>query len=261
MIDRLPVSLVFLGEPFDRTALLHTFRHLAMRAGWQLTEQAPYRVVHTTISPRPEEVTDRDIVILSSPAVGHHLRENHTPIPLFREPDGRRLPFPIQNPVIRTPGTKINGDVLAGAFALMQLWYEQRTRPVEPDGWIRFAEDWWTRAGLSEPTPLADEWLDRIAQAAEVAHWPRTSRQQSQTFVRSPLTLVLTHDVDYLPTRYTRGAARLVRAMVRQMVSRRRPVDAIRLCIRYLSVFLQQSPYWTFPLLMREEGRLGMQSS
>ena len=261
MTDRLPVSLLFLGEPFDRQAVLHTLRHLAMRFGWRFTPDAAHRIIYATVPPPPADVTDRDVVILSSPAVVDYFYASPAPLPLFKEPDGGLLPFPFTAPLPEGSGAWIKSDVVAGAFALMQLWYERRTRAIQQDGWILFEEDWWGQAGLNAPSPLADEWLDRIALASQAAGWPATGGHPAQSFMGRQLTLVLTHDVDYLPGILGRGFPRLARAIYRQVVTRRRPVDAFKILIRYGWRVWRGLPYWTFRRILKEEKRFTGHSS
>jgi len=263
MAERLPIEIVFGGVPFDRTAVLHTLRHLAMRVGWVLSPQAVHRLLY--ITDRGEltclGATTRDIVVLSSPEVGQHLRASTAPIPLARASDGRLLPFPHPEATSYERPGWITGDVLAGAYAVLNLWYERRTRPLQQDGWMCFADDWWLQAGVLNPQPLAGEWLERIVTAATQAGWPCPGMRQRGGLDHAPGTLVLTHDVDYLPTSWTRGVPRLMRALVRQTVTRQRPGDALRVLARYTQVLSHRLPYFELPAIARREGELGVRSS
>ncbi|RME50297.1 MAG: hypothetical protein D6796_03270, partial [Caldilineae bacterium] len=196
--DRLPVQVVFQGEPFDREAALHTLRHLAMRAGWQLRPRASHRLLYA-VADDPAAVTAQEgtVVILSSPAVRAHLEQSRDPFPLRRTPDGDWLPFPHPRAESHLPPGWIAADVVAGAWAALNLWFECRTRSPAHDGWIRWGEDWMARAGLPDAQPLADRWLARIAAAAARVGWSRTLWQQKGGFLGGTHTLVLTHDVDY----------------------------------------------------------------
>ncbi len=242
----LRVQLVFVGEPFNRDAVMHTLRHVAMRADWQLTFDAnvAHRVIYaTTDQASAIEARSNDVVILSSRAVAEHLQSSRAPIPLAVN----RLPFP--HPIQRSDW--ICADVIAGAYAAMNLWYEERTRVNVRNGWITWREDWMARAGFDGPVPLVDEWLLEIARAAMGKGW-YTSR------LHDVFTIVLTHDVDYLPSKYNRGLPRLVRAIARQIVLRRRPADVLRLLTRYM---LSRQPYFLFDDVMRAEANHGACSS
>src|SRR5262245_19452915 len=96
MAERLLIDIVFGGAPFNRTAVIHTLRHLAMRVGWALSSKATHRVLYVTdlVQLTHLGTTTRDIVVLSTPGVGQHLRASTTPIPLAPARDGRLLPFP-----------------------------------------------------------------------------------------------------------------------------------------------------------------------
>lgn len=263
MSERLPVAIRFCGVPFERPAVVHTLRHLAMRAGWVLCTHAPYRILYVTdlVALASEAVTARDIVVLSSPAVGRHLAESQQPIPVELGADGQLLPFPHPEVGSDTPPGWIAGDVIAGAYAVYNLWYERRSRPVEQAGWMRFADDWWPQVGLTNPQPLADQWLDCLSAAARRQGWPDAVQEGQRHVCGQAGTLVLTHDVDYLPTTRDRGLPRLSRALVRQLVTRRRWCDALRLLAHYVQVLPRELPYFAFADISSREGQYGVQSS
>lgn len=246
------VQVVFVGESFNRDAVIHTLRHLAMRVGWQLTlgANAERRIIYaTTDDPGAIEARDADLVILSSRAVAQHLRDSREPIPLNEE----RLPFP--HPHAAPHATRISADVIAGACAAMNLWYEERTRAHMRDGWIRWRNDWMTRAGWVKPAPIADSWLDEIVEEARRMGWGNVAPRCQNRF-----TIALTHDVDYLPTPDTRGTRRFVRALVRQIILRRRPGDALKLLARYARGGSFQAER-VFDAAMRAEQARGARSS
>lgn len=242
------VQIFFDGEPFSRAAVIHTLRHLAMRVGWELTldANADQRIVYaTTDNPGAVASREQDVVILSTRTVAEHLRNSRDPIPLAE--NGLPFPHPTQY------ANWICADVIAGACAAMNLWYEQRAREQAREGWITWREDWMAHAGFTDPLPLADQWLDEIARAGERLGW-RTSES------RTPFTVVLSHDVDYLPSPRDFGLPRLGRALMRQIVSRRRPRDAITLLARFARTWRAQ-PYLAFESVMREEAKRGARSS
>ena len=263
MTEGLPIEVVFCGTPFDRAAVIHTLRHLAMRVGWTLSPNAVHRLLYVTDRGELTRVgmTTRDIVVLSSPNVGQHLQASTQPIPLACTNDGRLLPFPHPEVTHCAHPGWITGDVLAGAYAVLNLWYERRTRPLQQDGWLCFTDDWWLRAGLPEPQPLADEWLDRIVAAADQVGWPHSVLRQRGTWCNTPGTLVLTHDVDYLPTARNQGVPRLMRALVRQTVTRQRPGDALRVLARYSKGFPHSTPYFEMLAIASREEEWNIRSS
>jgi len=263
MPELLPVAVRFCGAPFDRTAVIHTLRHLAMRAGWVLCTQAQHRLLYVTDLADLAHVltTERDIVVLSSPAVAQHLAESLRPIPLARTDDGQVLPFPHPEASgAERPGW-ITADVIAGAYAVLNLWYERRTRPAHQEGWLCFTDDWWPQAGMVAPQPLADVWLHRLAVAARQRGWPGSVAQPQDGCLGGPGTLVLTHDVDYLPTARNRGLPRLMRALARQTITRRRLLDALRVLAKYVQALPSGMPYFALPAIARREGRYGVRSS
>ena len=253
----LPVQLVVEGEPFDRAAVVHTLRHLAMRAGWQFVRDSAHWLVYAVDASGGRRAGTRlgpqAVVVLSGPEVADHLRRARRPVPVATGADGRLRPFPQRLPSPR-PGW-IDADVIAGAHTCMNLWYERRTQPAVADGWITWEQDWMARAGLADPLPLADQWLDMIHDAALQMGWPAIKPQRQST-------IVLTHDVDYLPGPRDRGLPRLARAVYRQLALRRRPADALRLLSAYLGRAAGSlAPYLELPRIVAAEQQRGARSS
>lgn len=249
------MQLVFEGQPFDAAAVLHTLRHLAMRVGWRFVRESPHRIVYLVAGAEAagaRDLASGSVVVRSGPEVARHLQESREPIPLLAGEDGTPLPFP------KTPSKRpgwVDADVIAGAHACLNLWYEQRTRASTQDGWIVYDDDWMARAGLCDPLPLADRWLDQVYAAAIEAGWPATRPQRR-------CTVVLTHDVDYLPTRMNLGLPRLARAVYRQCVLRRRPADAIRILRRYVGALVAgRRPYDEIECIVAEERKRKATSS
>ena len=263
MTEGVPVAVTLYGEPFDRVAVWHTLRHVALRAGWVLCAEAEHRLHYVTCQTVPESVAAivSDVVVLSSPLVQQHLSESCEPIPLTRTPDNCLLPFPHPAATGRERPGWIAADVIAGAHTVLNLWYERRSRALEQDGWVLFAEDWWHRVGLVDPQPLVDEWLERLIAAANQVGWPQALPQKRSPFLAPPGTLVLTHDVDYLPTSRNRGLPRLARALVRQTVSRRRLGDAMLVLAHYARALPRNTPYFELPAIASREEACGVRSS
>ncbi len=248
------VQIEFCGEPFDRAAVVHTLRQLAMRVGWTLCEGGGERriVYVTTDTPHALAVHSNDLVILSSSQVCAHLESARAPIPLTN-----RLPF--VHPAQAEPRENfIDADVIAGAHAVMNLWYETQTREKFKDGWIRWREDWWSKFGFVEPTPIADEWLNEIARVAVQLGWMREIPRGN--FLNAPFVIVLTHDVDYLPSARDFGLPRFMRALVRQVWLRKNFRDAARLLWNYARRW-RANPFWTLNSIQAQERARGARSS
>ena len=261
MSERLPVEVVFFGEPFDRKAILHTLRHLAMRVGWTFRPSAEHRLIYaTTDNPLEIPVRGGDLIVLSSSTVKRFMTESQASLPLTV---ASSPPLPFSHPKANDFHQQgwINADVIAGAHALFNLFYERRTRPETKDGWIRFQEDWWTKAGFTKPEPLADLWLDGIATEAEKIGWPRIRKGEREGANDLPATVLLTHDVDYLPTFINRGIPRFVRALLRQLLIRKRVRDAQQIIGKYRTVFFQSMPYDELRSISSAEAELGVTSS
>jgi len=261
MSDRLPVDVVFQGDPFDRDAVIHTLRHLAMRAGWTLCSGAEKRLVYATTE-RPDEIRagGSDLIILSSEAVRKHIAEGRDPIPVLKtHPD--KLPFYHAGAIAEYRQGWINGDVVAGTHALLNLMYERRNRLPARDGWILFRDDWWVKEGFENPEPLADLWLDCVAGEAQKIGWPvvQESTQGYTDSVRG--TIVLTHDVDYLPTSTNRGLPRFLRALLRQLLVRRNVGDAWQILNRYGKDVFRAIPYNGLNTITSREAAEGARSS
>ena len=226
-----------MGEPFDRDAVLHTMRHLAMRAGWTLRPRASHRIVYITCAGKEpgRDVAAGDLLVLSSPEVAEHMHGGAASLPLRRDSSGGIWPYP--HPCVHHPRLgRISDDVIAGFHAVVNLWWERRVRSPEADGWIRSAEDWWARQGLASPEPFADQWLARLATEAKRVGWPCPE-------VEARPAWVLTHDVDYLPGPFDLGLPRALRAVARQLVTRRRPWGAAAVPLRYVQTLPRRLPY------------------
>jgi hypothetical protein len=254
MNERLPVEITFYGTPFDRQAVIHTLRHLAMHSGWTLMPRAQHRIIYaTTEDPAHIKAGEGDIVILSSPAVQKHLVEDYSIFPFETMPEGR---FPFPHPKWREFKRRgwIGADVVAGACAVLNLWYEGRNRTKNAGDWILFAEDWWQKAGWKRPEPVVDQWLSAIIETASILGWPQCHREWQTT-------VLLTHDVDYLPTPFNRGLPRFLRSLARQVITRRRPCDVLRNAHAYAKAFMHTLPYSNFEKIIAGETARGGHSS
>jgi hypothetical protein len=211
-------------------------------------------------NPRELAAREDDLVILSSHDVKKHMTESRAGIPL-KGGNGRRFPFchPRANDIHQRGWIK--ADVIAGTHALLNLFYERKNRPEKRDGWIRFAEDWWAAAGFVRPEPLADLWLGSIALEAEKIGWPRIERQREDAGRLASGTVVLTHDVDYMPTRANHGFPRFLRAVLRQLLVRKSVGYARQIISKYCKAFSQPAPYDTLKCIADKEAHLGAISS
>ncbi len=249
------VQIEFVGEPFDRAAALHILRHLALRVGWTLTTQtAPRKILYVTDAQFDGATAPDDaVVIWADGQARERLQNSSAPIPLA---PNTRLPF------ARTTGSfwpnVIPADVVAGAYAALNLWYETRTRVAANAGWLKWREDWWARSGFDNPLPLADEWLDEIARAAVRLGWMREVPRAN--FLNAPFVVVLTHDVDYLPGKHDFGLPRFVRALARQIVLRKNFGDAIRLAATYARAW-RRNPFDTLCGIAAAEEKYNARSS
>ena len=254
MSERLPVKLDFIGEPFDGPAVLHILRHVAMRAGWTIKPQAQNRIIYaTTEEPAEINAGENDLVILSSSAVKKHLRESKEPFTFASLPEGR-LPFPHPKwPEFKRKGW-IAADVIAGALGVLNLWFESQTLSEKKYNWIPFIEDWWKKAGWQKPEPVVDQWLNSITNAASALGWPQIITEQQPT-------VLLTHDVDYLPSRFNRGLPRFLRSLARQAITRHRLGDAMLNAHAYARTFIHTLPYYDFEKITNGEILKGVFSS
>ncbi len=261
MSERLPVDLVFFGEPFDREAVIHTLRHLALRAGWTLRPHGERRIIYaTTENPAEIPVSEGDLVILSSQYVKRHMMEGRAAIPL-EAGNGRQSPFYHPKAAYFNRRGWIRADVIAGTHAVLNLLYERKNRSEKKDGWVCFAEDWWAGKGFLKPEPLADLWLNGIALEAERIGWPRIGRSEENARLLAQGTVVLTHDVDYMPTHANRGMPRFFRAVLRQLFTRRSASQAWKIMNKYRKAFSQPLPYNALSSIVDRETALGAVSS
>ncbi|MGZ6221073.1 MAG: hypothetical protein ACXWMV_13890, partial [Syntrophales bacterium] len=79
--------------------------------------------------------------------------------------------------------------------------------------------------------------------------------------INAPGAIVLTHDVDYLPTRANRGMPRFLRAVLRQLISRRSATQAWQIISKYRTASFQPMPYNALKAIADEETILGAISS
>lgn len=254
MSERLPVKLDFIGKPFDGQAVVHILRHVAMRTGWTIKPQAQNRIIYaTTEEPTEINAGENDLVILSSSAVKKHLRESKEPFPFETLPEGR-LPFPHPHWQEFKRKGWISADIIAGALGVLNLWFESQTLAGKKYNWILFIEDWWKKSGWQKPEPVVDQWLSVIKNAASALGWPQINIE------RQP-TILLTHDVDYLPSRFNHGLPRFLRSLVRQAITRQRIGAALLNAHAYARAFMHTIPYYDFEKITNREILKGVFSS
>ncbi len=254
MSERLPVEISFFGEPFDRQAVIHILRHVAMRAGWTLTPRAQNKIIFATTDD-PAEITadEKDLVILSSSAVKKHIQKSKEPFPFDNLPEGR-LPFPhLKWREIKRQGW-IAADIIAGALGILNLWFESQTRSEKKRNWILFTEDWWQKTGWQKPEPVVDQWLKTIIKASSILGWQQCPNNKRPT-------VLLTHDVDYLPSSFNRGFPRFLRSLARQAITRKHLDYAVRNAYAYGKSFMRDLPYFDFERIVAGELVRGAYSS
>ena len=256
MTERLAVRLEIVGQLEHQREATHTLRHLAMRAGWRFTKEASRRLIYASVDdPRMiAQVTPEDVVILSSPQVTPYI-DRHGQWQTLAQDIATGLPFPHPRGD-GLPANWVVADVVIAAHLVMNLYYEHQHRATDSPQWIRFSEDWWPLAGLDTPTALADDWLQHITRAAIAAGWPHIEKTPGT----APYSLLLSHDVDYLPGRYDLGLPRLIRALARQLLTRHRPNAALRVAGRYLRRIADR-PYWEIPRIISAEHQYQARSS
>jgi hypothetical protein len=155
----------------------------------------------------------------------------------------------------------IRFDLVANAFYFLSSW-EERGGTHEPVARRLYSDSVYARLGV--PQDIVDQYLERLAQLLgvlcqrfrlpdfPVRRWPNDALY----------ALVLSHDVDFIPTglmdTFKQGAKTLVRHLVRE----RDPADAARAAVGLVRALVRgEDPYGCIPAIIARERDLGVHSS
>lgn len=158
------------------------------------------------------------------------------------------------------PNTDIRFDLVVNAFYFLASWSERATSIAGRTRQLH-ADSVFTRLRL--PQDIVDRYMQRLLHTLRTAsngatdgwlplHWPGDHSY----------TLVLSHDVDFLPT--TRGdvAWQGVKTAMRHLVRERNPADALRATAGLVRASCSgRDPYGCVPEIIARERELGVRSS
>ena len=152
-------------------------------------------------------------------------------------------------------------DIAANAFYFLTSWSE---RVVRPDSGSRRMHSNSVFARLGIPQDIVDQYLGRLLDLLDslcdrlhVPRWAALEWPQGASYA-----LVLSHDVDFVPSGVIDIARQGAKTILRHLVYQRDPVDALLAAAGLGRALLHmRDPYGCVPEIIRREKRLGVSSS
>lgn len=169
-------------------------------------------------------------------------------------------------PVVLAQGSErsaasIAFDLPANAFYFLSSWSERTVASAQGNRRL-YAQSVFARLGV--PQDIVDRYLDllrsRLRELYERLHlppWPAPQWQQGARFA-----VVLSHDIDFLPSGVGDIAVQGAKTLMRHLVRQRDPADALRALAGLARAAAQRrDPYGCVPHMLEHEQRLGVRAS
>lgn len=174
--------------------------------------------------------------------------------------DGIPVLFPDRGVGFNGPGD-IAFDVIANAFYLLSSWPE-RMEGEKSGHRALFANSIFARLRL--PLNTVDQYQQKLVHCLQ--HESKSARVQSPARANWPngarYAVVLSHDVDFLPSGHLENAKQAVKTLARHAIREREPKDALRAGLGYLRAIRDgRDPYGCVPEIVEREQSLGVRSS
>ncbi|MGJ0483998.1 MAG: polysaccharide deacetylase family protein [Methylomicrobium sp.] len=174
--------------------------------------------------------------------------------------DSLAIVFPERNAHF-APAPDIPFDLAANAFYFLCSWSE---RLALNKGQTRSLYSNSSFERLSIPQDIVDQYLDRLmsllhtlCDRLEIARWPQPAWPQGSSYA-----LILSHDIDFIPTGFLDIAKQGAKTILRHLVRQRDAADALRVAIGLgFALFRKRDPYGCIPEIIEREKELGVQSS
>jgi len=152
-------------------------------------------------------------------------------------------------------------DIAANAFYFLSSWSE-RIGPKTAQTRRMHANSVFTRLGV--PQDIVDRYLDRLmdllhalTNQLELAQWMPLQWPHGAAY-----TLVLSHDIDFIPLDLADTAKQGLKSFLRHLIRHRDPADALRSAAGLTRALMRGSdPYGCIPQMIEREKELGLRTS
>jgi hypothetical protein len=168
--------------------------------------------------------------------------------------------FPQTNPAFSGP-SDIPFDVVANAFYFLSSWSEHK-HANEFGSRQLWVTSVFARLGI--PQDIVDRYLELLMTAVALLRDGHGDAYEARFCWPSDASfaVVLSHDVDFLPSGLLDNALQGSKSVLRHLVRQREPMDALRAGAGLLkSLLTGQDPYGCVPEIVAEETRRGVRSS
>jgi hypothetical protein len=151
-------------------------------------------------------------------------------------------------------------DLIANAFYFLASWSE---RYASPDGSRRLYSDSVFQR-LDIPQDIVDRYLSCLNEAfAKLGQGGESALQFTSPWTsNAAFSVVLSHDVDFIPSGPLDNAEQAAKSIMRHLVRQRAPVDAVRSAWAFAAAVIRgREPYGCIPEIIAEEQSRQVRSS
>jgi hypothetical protein len=151
-------------------------------------------------------------------------------------------------------------DLIANAFYFLASWSE---RHASPNGSRRlYSDSVFRRLGI--PQDIVDRYLNCLIETfAKLDQGGESALQfRSPWTPKADFSVVLSHDVDFIPSGLLDNVAQVGKTIMRHLVRQRAPMDAFRSAWAFGAAMIRgRDPYGCIPEIIAEEQSRGVRSS
>lgn len=152
-------------------------------------------------------------------------------------------------------------DLPANAFFFLSSWPERSKKNNDQTRQL-YSNSIFTRFGI--PQDIVDQYLNKLIGALNTV-CKRLGVEPFETFAwpgNSNYSLVLSHDVDFIPTGLFDNAKQGLKTLLRHLVRQRDPIDAYRAAKGLITALIRnKDPYGCLPDIIKQEQELGVKAS
>jgi hypothetical protein len=170
------------------------------------------------------------------------------------------LPVILPHPAAATARAwDLSFDLVANAFFFLTSWSERRGAGTQASRQL-FENSVYARLGL--PQDVVDRYLHALLDRLDAAASPDVIRRARNWPGDRGFAVVLSHDVDFIPSGIGDMLRQGAKTMLRHLVRERDPMDALRAGTGLVRALVKgKDPYGCIPEIIEHERRLGVKSS
>lgn len=158
-------------------------------------------------------------------------------------------------------GSKVRFDLLANAFFFLASWAERAAGKVRGTRGL-YSESTFLLERV--PQDVVDLYLEALMEAVS-AVWGRSGRSAWADPIwpgGHEYGVVLSHDIDFIPTRVADTVKQGVKTIARHLIYERNPMDAVRAGGKFAAALARRRDvYGCVPLIIQEEMRRGVRAA